>query len=413
MLLLTTCRYLKVVDRRMTTAIKLILAQAFVSGATSLVHQLVRNRVLHRRPFPERGPSTSRLHLGSQLLLKLLILTDAHASALAVGGFGALGAQGTRVTRRRRKLGLLAGHHGDALATRTGHPHTRKVQGEIMLRKKRPNLWPGTSDNGHALRRPLGNPGAGHVSQVDIELPQARGFLQLLGQQLYRLMLRLIRRPDHHLSDDCAVQSHGKVLFEAVEGFGTAFAAVAPVVILDRDTPIRRDVLLIRCPLGPPSGSGSVSCMIICVMVSMTSCRGGVWSRQGVLRSSQHCHRSTSFRTKPSAFGACAGLPPIQVQGRFETALSHQRQPGVLHNRLRGRAQFLGRQAHGLAQRMAEQVQGVLDPAGAEQGGESKTARSCLAPKPPVCSAKATVRSSRVLSTLWVISRIRKLNRVP
>jgi hypothetical protein len=51
-MLLMICRYLEVADRRITTAIKLVLAQAFVSGSTSLVHQLVRNRVLHRRPFP-------------------------------------------------------------------------------------------------------------------------------------------------------------------------------------------------------------------------------------------------------------------------------------------------------------------------------------------------------------------------
>src|SRR2546428_10878536 len=108
MLLLITCRYLEVADRRMTTAIKLVLAQAFVSGATSLMHQLVRNRVFHRRPFPERGPSTLRLHLGSQLLLELLVLADTHASALPEGGFGALGSQATRVTYRRRKLGMLA-----------------------------------------------------------------------------------------------------------------------------------------------------------------------------------------------------------------------------------------------------------------------------------------------------------------
>src|SRR4029450_6436869 len=104
MLLLIMCRYLEVAHRRMTTAIKLVLAHAFVAGSTSLVHQLVRNRVLHCRPFPERGPSTPRLHLGAQLLLELLILADAHASALAVCGCGALGAQDTRVTRRRRTL---------------------------------------------------------------------------------------------------------------------------------------------------------------------------------------------------------------------------------------------------------------------------------------------------------------------
>ena len=117
MLLLITCCYLEVADRRMTTAIKLVLAQAFVSGATSLVHQLMRNRVLHRRPFAERGPSTLRLHLGSQLLLELLVLVDAQASALSVGGFGALGSQGTCVTRHSRKLDLLAWDHGDGLAT--------------------------------------------------------------------------------------------------------------------------------------------------------------------------------------------------------------------------------------------------------------------------------------------------------
>ena len=129
MLLLIMRRYLEVADRRMTTAIKLVLAQAFVAGATSLVYQLMRNRVLHRRPFPERGPATLRLHLGSQLLLERLVLADTHASALSVGGCGALGAQGTRVTRCRRKLGMLAGDHGNALAPRTGYLHTHKVQG--------------------------------------------------------------------------------------------------------------------------------------------------------------------------------------------------------------------------------------------------------------------------------------------
>jgi hypothetical protein len=135
MLLLITCRYLEVADRRMTTAIKLVLAQAFVSGSTSLMHQLVRNRVFHRRPFPERGPSTLRLHLGPQLLLELLVLADTHASALSGGGFGALGSPATRVTCRRWNLGMLAGDHGDALAPWTGHLHTHKVQSEIMLRE--------------------------------------------------------------------------------------------------------------------------------------------------------------------------------------------------------------------------------------------------------------------------------------
>ena len=157
MLLLIMCRYLEVAHRRMTTAIKLVLAHAFVAGSTSLVHQLVRNRVLHCRPFPERGPSTPRLHLGAQLLLELLIPADAHASALAVCGCGALGAQDTRVTRRRRKLDRRAKDHGNALATRTSHLHRGKVPGEIILCEQRTNLWPGARDNVHALLRPLGN----------------------------------------------------------------------------------------------------------------------------------------------------------------------------------------------------------------------------------------------------------------
>jgi len=35
---------LEVADRRMTTALQLVLAQAFVSGSTSLVRQLMGNR---------------------------------------------------------------------------------------------------------------------------------------------------------------------------------------------------------------------------------------------------------------------------------------------------------------------------------------------------------------------------------
>ena len=248
MLLLIMCCYLEVADRRMTTAIKLVLAHALVSGSTALVHQLVRNGVLHRRPFPERGPSTPCFHLGSQLLLEQLIRADEQASPLPARGFGTLGAQGTRVTHSSRKLGRLAGDHRDALATWTGYLHTRKVQGEILFREKRTNLWPGARDNVHALRLPLSNPWAGHVSQVDIELEQARSFLQLLGQQLYCLMLRLIGWTDHDLPDDFAIQIYGKMLFEAVEGFGAAFAAVAPVFLLDRDAPVRRDVLLETSP---------------------------------------------------------------------------------------------------------------------------------------------------------------------
>ena len=138
MLLLIMCCDLEVANRRMTPAIKLVFAQAFVASTPALVRQLMGNRVLHRRPFAQRGSSPLGLHLGPQLLLERLVLAETHASALSGGGFGALGSHATRIPRWRRKLGLLAGDHGNALAPRTGHLHTYKVQSEIMLREQRP-----------------------------------------------------------------------------------------------------------------------------------------------------------------------------------------------------------------------------------------------------------------------------------
>jgi hypothetical protein len=401
MLLLIMCRDLEVADRRMTTAIKLVLAHAFVSGATSLVHQLVRKRVLHRRPFPERGPSTPRLQRGAQFLLARLILAEAHASAVSVGGCGALGSHGTRVTRRRWKLGRRAGDPRDSLATRTGPLHSRKVQAAILRREQWTDLRPGASDTVHPRLRPWGNPWAGHVPQVDIALQQARGFLPLLGPQLHPLMLRRIRRADHHLPG------------EAVEGFRAAFAAVAQVLLRDGETPVRRDGLLETSPARstPRVWRGVVRENLRDGRQDLLQRR--VRGRQGLLLLQPALPPGHLLQDQAQRAGAHTGLPPLQVQCRCATALAPQRQPSVLHARLRGRAQFLGRKAHRLAQRLAEPVPRVLAPAGTAQGGESKTARSCLAPKPPVCSAQATVRSSSVLSRLCAMRRRRKLSSVP
>ena len=92
MLLLIMCCYLEVADRGMTTAIKLVLTQTFVARSTSLVRQLMGNRVLHRGPFAQRGPASLGLHLGAQFLLERRIFTDVQASALPERGFRALGA---------------------------------------------------------------------------------------------------------------------------------------------------------------------------------------------------------------------------------------------------------------------------------------------------------------------------------
>ena len=59
----------------------------------------------------------------------------------------------------------------------------------------------------------------------------------------------------------------------------------------------------------------------------------------------------------------CGAVPPIEVQRGFETAVPHQHQLCFGHNRLGGGAPFPGREAHGLAQRMAEQIERILHPA--------------------------------------------------
>jgi hypothetical protein len=222
MLLLIMCGDLEVADRRLTPAIQLVFAPAFVSSSTSLVRPLMSHRVLHRGPFAPRSSSPLGLHLGPQLLLERLVLADAPASTLPARGCRALGAPGTHLTRRSRKRGRLAADHGDALATRTGDLHPRTVQGEIRLRAQRTTLRPGAGDPGHPLRRPLGNPWAAPGPQLDIELQQAGGFLPLRGQQLDCLLLRLMRRADHHLPDACALHLDGNVLGEAVAGCRTA-----------------------------------------------------------------------------------------------------------------------------------------------------------------------------------------------
>ena len=67
MLLLIMGRDLEVADRRMTTASKLVLAQAFVAGASALVHQLMGDGVLNRGSFAQRGASALGFDLGSEL----------------------------------------------------------------------------------------------------------------------------------------------------------------------------------------------------------------------------------------------------------------------------------------------------------------------------------------------------------
>ena len=134
MLLLIMCCDLEVADRCMTPAITLVFAHACRAGPTALVRQLMGNRVLHRGPFTQRGPSALGLPLRPQLVLEWLVRADVQAAALPARRLRTLATQGTRVTRRRRQLCRLPEDHGDGLGTRTGDLHRRTVQGESRLR---------------------------------------------------------------------------------------------------------------------------------------------------------------------------------------------------------------------------------------------------------------------------------------
>ena len=73
--------------------------------------------MFNRRAFAQGSPATLCLHLRAPLLLELFVLAEAQASPLPGRGFGTLRAQGARLARRRRTLGMPAWDHRDALAT--------------------------------------------------------------------------------------------------------------------------------------------------------------------------------------------------------------------------------------------------------------------------------------------------------
>src|SRR5262249_9823467 len=120
MLLLIMCRDWEVADRRMTTALTLVLAQACVAGAPALVRHLRGEGVLNRGACAPRGASVRRPACGAQRLRERFGLTAVQAPALPLQGCGTLGPQGPHGTHRRRKLGRRARHHRDTLAPWTG-----------------------------------------------------------------------------------------------------------------------------------------------------------------------------------------------------------------------------------------------------------------------------------------------------
>src|SRR5262249_29742833 len=153
-----------------------------------------------------------------------------------------------------------------------------EVEGEVVLRKACPALWPGAGNDIDALLGPLRNAWTGHVPQVDIELQQPWRLFQRLAQQLDHFVLWLVCWADHDLPRDMTIQVQHKVFLKAVERFGAALPTVPHVRILKGDAPIRGYLLLEARAPRAPSGSGSVSCMPIWAIVSMTSCREGTSS---------------------------------------------------------------------------------------------------------------------------------------
>src|ERR671925_524169 len=154
------------------------------------------DRMLHRRAFPQRGPAALGPDLRAQLVLELFILPDGQAPPLPDPGSRAPRADWTRVTGTGQKLGVLAWDHWHGMAVWTGDRPVCEVQGKVLLGEQGAALRPGTGNDIHTLRRPLGYPWARHVAQVDIQLQQTWPALQHLRYHLDHCMLwlRVLRR---------------------------------------------------------------------------------------------------------------------------------------------------------------------------------------------------------------------------
>jgi hypothetical protein len=82
MFLRIVCRYLQVADCRMTTTVKLVVAQPFVARSPALMCQLMGNSMLDCSPFTQRRPATCGPALGTQFLLERRILAHGQGPAL-------------------------------------------------------------------------------------------------------------------------------------------------------------------------------------------------------------------------------------------------------------------------------------------------------------------------------------------
>ena len=176
-----------------------------------------------------------------------------------------------------------------------------------MLREQRTNLRPGARDNVDSLLRPLGNACAGHVAQIDIELQQPAFSNSAASSSTASCSGSLAGR---------TTTSRMTLLSKS-----TAKCSLKPLVLALLLRPWRMSLssiemrrsgatcCLSRRPPEPPPGSGSVSCVIICVMVSRPP-------SEAVARRPRSAAAPASVATvRPPPDQAqcafpCAGLPP-------------------------------------------------------------------------------------------------------
>src|SRR5499433_1020925 len=310
------------------------------------------DRILHRSSFAQRGTSALSFDLGSELVLKLFVLTDRQAAPLADPGCGTLRSLWTPIAGAGGELGVFAWGHWHGLAIRTRDLSVDEVEGEVVFRKACPALRPGTGNDVDALLGPLRHAWTGHVPQVDIKLQQPWRLLQRLDQQLHRCMLWLVRWADHDLVSYMTIQVQHEVLLKTVERFGAALPAVPHVRILNGDAPIRGHLrLAARAPRA-----------IVWVWFAIS--RDNLGDRvHDVLQRHSLLHKALVllqprfpalglFQHQAQRLLSGLRLPPVEVQRGLEAAVSHQDQTRFLQNRLSRHAQCPRREAYRLTQRM-------------------------------------------------------------
>ena len=226
-------------------------------------------------------------------------------------------------------------------------------------------------------------------------------------------MLWLVGWADHDLARDMTIQVQHEVFLKAVERFGAALTTVPHVRILNGDAPIRGHMLLDA--LAPRAT----------VRVWFGVLRDNLGDRvHDVLQgrpsstrrwccSSHFCQRSTSSSTKRRACSLACGCPQSRSSAALRLLWPTRTKPAS--SRIASADAPSSRAARPTALRNAcpSRFKVSSTRPAPNRGVESRAARSCRAPKPPVCSAKVTVRSSKILSRLWAMSRMRKLHSVP